>query len=163
MSGDTLQTPSTRSFISSNISKALDFCNHPSYLNLHSLTSNYGLGPAPVDFWPVFSMCKTSLFSDIVVTPLEQYDPSNRPQDPMWEDKTQDRMLWRGSTTGSRYDRFTLWRPSQRTRLNHRQSFTTYFFESGNLTLSNVQSQTSSRVHERSVWLLTPGQTTVKY
>ena len=29
-------------------------------------------------------------------------------------------MLWRGSTTGSRHDRQTLWRPSQRSRLNLR-------------------------------------------
>lgn len=120
MAGDSIQWPGPHSFISNDsVADAIDFCSHPSYLNLHSLTSNYGLGPSPVEFWPLFSMCKTALFSDLVVTPLEQYDASIAPPDPSWKVKTIDKMLWRGSTTGSRYDRGTLWRPSQRTRLNY--------------------------------------------
>lgn len=108
--------PSVRSFIQDH-PRAMDICHHPEYLNLHSLTSNYNLGPAPVDLWPLFSMCKTQMYSDILITPLEQWEDHSG-TDFDWERKSQNKLFWRGSTTGSRYDRSTLWRPSQRTRLN---------------------------------------------
>jgi hypothetical protein len=59
------------------------------------------------------------MYSDILITPLEQYD-AQPGYDPLWTAKRHNKLLWRGSTTGSRYDRATLWRPSQRSRLNLR-------------------------------------------
>lgn len=95
---------------------ATDFCLHPANLPLHSLTNNYGIGPRAVNIHPLFSHCKTSLYADIVVTPLEQYDASVG-QDVEWANKRHNKILWRGSVTGSRYDRGIVWRSTQRVRL----------------------------------------------
>lgn len=95
---------------------ASDFCNHPANIPLHSLSNNYGVGPRAVLPHPLFSHSKTSLYADILVTPLEQYDTLVGP-DPDWEEKTGNKILWRGSTTGSRYDRGIIWRSTQRVRL----------------------------------------------
>ena len=77
------------------------------------------LGPRAVNLWPLFSHSKMPLFSDILITPLEQYYYEVG-HDVEWKEKPLHRLLWRGSTTGSRYNRETLWRPSQRSRLNLR-------------------------------------------
>lgn len=105
------QPPLPRSFIHDH-SLGMNICLHPEYLNLHSLTGNYGLGPTPVPFWPLFSHSKMQLYSDMLLTPMEQYEHQVG-LDPDWKEKKFDKMLWRGSTTGSRYDRRTLWRLSQ--------------------------------------------------
>lgn len=93
-----------------------DFCKHPANLPLHSLTNNYGIGPRAVNIHPLFSHCKTSLYADIVITPLEQYGADGG-RDVDWLDKKHNKILWRGSVTGSRYDRGTVWRSTQRVRL----------------------------------------------
>lgn len=80
------------------------------------MTGNYGVGPRAVNLSPVFSHCKLSLYSDIAITPLEQFDDDVGP-DPEWSMKTDNMVLWRGSTTGSRYDRGIIWRAAQRIRL----------------------------------------------
>lgn len=102
-------------FISSHY-EASDFCAHPVNVPLHSLTGNYGVGPRAVNLQPVFSHSKMTLYADILVTPLEQYEALVG-LDPDWENKTQNKILWRGSTTGSRYDRGIVWRSTQRVRL----------------------------------------------
>lgn len=96
--------------------EATDFCRHPGNLPLHSLTNNYGIGPRAVNIHPLFSHCKTSLYADMVVTPLEQYG-ANGGIDVAWSDKVHNKILWRGSVTGSRYDRGIAWRSTQRVRL----------------------------------------------
>lgn len=112
---------SGRSFIANHL-QAMDVCRHPENLNLHGFTTGYGLGPRGVALYPLFSHSKMpSLFSDLLITPLEQYGWFST-RDPDWSDKKHNKMLWRGSTTGSRYDRGILWRPSQRTRLVKRAS-----------------------------------------
>ena len=56
------------------------------------------------------------MHSDLLCVPLEQYyDTSEGDAD--WEDKSDDRVVWRGSTTGVWYERETWWRSSQRSRL----------------------------------------------
>lgn len=56
------------------------------------------------------------MHSDMLLPPLEQYfdSPSD---DPIWEKKTHNKAVWRGSTTGVWFDRGTWWRSSQRVRL----------------------------------------------
>lgn len=103
------------SFISKHY-EASDFCAHPLNVPLHSLTGNYGVGPRAVNLLPLFSHSKMTLYADILVTPLEQYEALVG-LDPDWENKTQNKILWRGSTTGSRYDRGIVWRSTQRVRL----------------------------------------------
>ena len=103
------------SFVSKQY-ESLDFCRHPENIPLHSLTGNYGVGPRAVNLWPIFSQSKLSLYADITVTPLEQWgDPVAA--DPEWTSKTRNKILWRGSSTGSRYDRSVIWRSAQRVRL----------------------------------------------
>lgn len=114
-----------RSFISSAY-EAIDLCNHPEYLQLHSLTGNYGIGPTPVPFWPLFSHSKMQLYSDLLITPLEQYEQDVGP-DVVWEQKEEDKLLWRGSSTGSRYDRRTLWKLSQ---VSHAPAMRTWLIDS---------------------------------
>lgn len=104
------------SFITDTYSTS-DFCQHPLNEHLHSFTNNYGIGPWPSDLWPLFSHSKAPIYGDILVCPLSQYGRSNG-YDPEWEDKSQNKILWRGSVTGARHSRGVLWRGSQRERLN---------------------------------------------
>lgn len=103
------------SFISKQYDSS-DFCRHPENVPLHSLTGNYGIGPRAVNLWPLFSHSKLSLYADILVTPMEQYGMAVG-ADPEWDKKTQNKIMWRGSSTGSRYDRGIVWRSAQRVRL----------------------------------------------
>lgn len=73
-------------------------------------------GTRPQVLRPLFSFAKTSLHSDILLTPLEQYW-DHEPWDPAWEAKKENKAMWRGSTTGVWFDRTTWWRSSQRVRL----------------------------------------------
>lgn len=73
-------------------------------------------GMRPQILRPLFSFAKTSLHSDILLTPLEQYW-DKEPWDPSWEEKKYNKAVWRGSTTGVWFDRGTWWRSSQRVRL----------------------------------------------
>lgn len=86
MSGvDAGTAPLGPSFLSDH-RRAMDACRHPDHLSQSSLLSNYGLGPRAVQLWPIFSHCKQPLFSDLLVTPLEQYETEVGP-DPAWQDK----------------------------------------------------------------------------
>jgi len=97
---------------------SMDFCKHPQNIPLHSLTGNYGVGPRAVNLWPVFSQSKLSIYADILVTPLEQFG-QDVGLDPDWEQKTANKILWRGSATGSKYAREIVWRSAQRVRLGY--------------------------------------------
>lgn len=73
-------------------------------------------GMRPEVLLPLFSFAKTTLHSDILLTPLEQYRDTEG-WDAVWEKKLFNRAVWRGSTTGIWFDRGTWWRRSQRVRL----------------------------------------------
>lgn len=65
--------------------------------------------------YPLFTWAKTTLHSDLLVTPLEQYYLPDVP-DVEWENKTYNKLLWRGSNTGAGFNRGSKWRSSQRAR-----------------------------------------------
>ncbi len=68
---------------------------------------------------PLFSLAKTSVNSDILITPLDQFMTSPG-RDPEWSEKQDPRIAWRGSTTGiSWMDQSTPWRKSHRVRLHN--------------------------------------------
>jgi len=46
---------------------------------------------------PLFTFAKTRLHSDILSTPLEQYEEHYIGYDPPWEGKSQNKLLWRGT------------------------------------------------------------------
>lgn len=61
----------------------------------------------------------TSLHTDLLVPPVDQYDYALG-VDPAWEDKKHNKLVWRGSTTGANLniEHFRKW--SQRPRLCRR-------------------------------------------
>ena len=67
---------------------------------------------------PLFTWAKTPLNNDILVTPLEQYDDDYKEYDPPFAEKTIDKLLWRGSTTGTEFRVGYDWEKSQRSRLH---------------------------------------------
>ena len=67
---------------------------------------------------PQFSYSSTSLHHDILpATPINWVEDITRESDPKFEDKTDDRLLWKGSTTGMWAGEDTRWRNQHRMRL----------------------------------------------
>ncbi|BGP16397.1 hypothetical protein JCM10213_004046 [Rhodosporidiobolus nylandii] len=104
-----------RSFIW-NHAKAADPCQHPEARKLHGHTMQQGVPLGPLV--PLFTFAKTRAHSDILCTPIEQWQEHYIGYEPHWEGKSQNKLLWRGSTTGVEFDRHTPWRKSQRARLH---------------------------------------------
>lgn len=100
---------------------ASDICVNPYLAPLHGLTlepHEPDSHPRPhTQLLPLFSLAKTSLNNDILITPLEQFaDP---PMDAAWEAKRDPRLYWRGSPTGiSMMHKDVKWRDSHRWRLH---------------------------------------------
>lgn len=105
--------PRGPSFVQDHL-KTMDMCENPEWQYLHGFTAWPGMPPKLLQ--PLFSFAKTSLYSDILMTPLEQYWDLE-PWDPEWDKKLFNKAVWRGSTTGVWFDRTTWWRSSQRVRL----------------------------------------------
>lgn len=104
-----------RSFIY-NHNHAMDICQHPESMHLHGFTSAPGTNLA--NLVPLFTFAKTNLHSDVLATPLEQYSPTYIGDDPEWEGKSINKLLWRGSTTGAEFAKNVEWKLSQRARLH---------------------------------------------
>ena len=95
---------------------AMDICQHPEIMPIHGFTTAPGTTAGPLV--PLFTFAKTTIHSDVLVTPLEQYSDTYIGYDPEWKKKKHDRVLWRGSTTGANFDEHSDWRASQRSRLH---------------------------------------------
>ena len=73
---------------------------HPTLTHNVGFLSGHGKGPGPSsDIYPVMAMCKTTLHSDILAVSMEAWT-EDVGDDPAWDEKTNERMLWRGKTTG---------------------------------------------------------------
>ncbi|ORY89461.1 hypothetical protein BCR35DRAFT_350444 [Leucosporidium creatinivorum] len=105
--------PAGPSYIADHL-KTMDMCENPEWQYLHGFTSWPGARPQILK--PLFSFAKTTMHSDMLLTPLEQYWDYEQ-WDPVWEKKLYNRAVWRGTTTGVWFDRGTWWRSSQRVRL----------------------------------------------
>jgi hypothetical protein len=115
--------PSTmKTFIYDHI-PAMDPCLHPTILHQHGQFLSQEGGPAPiVPQLPGFSFSPSSMHADIrVATPfgwMEDVDEDGTGYDPVWEKKDEDRLVWRGRTTGIWHGRnMKYWRQSQRERM----------------------------------------------
>lgn len=102
--------------------EASDLCQNPYLVPLHGLTiepHTPASHPRPhTRLLPLFSLAKTSINSDILITPLEQFS-SELQIDRPWEKKRDPRLLWRGSPTGiSMMTKDVDWRQSHRWRLH---------------------------------------------
>ncbi|WVR06467.1 hypothetical protein IAU60_003498 [Kwoniella sp. DSM 27419] len=99
-----------------------DLCQNPYLIPLHGLTlepHGHDSHPRPhTQLLPLFSLAKTSINSDILITPLDQFfDQSG--EDPAWEDKVNSKLVWRGSPTGiSMMTKELDWRSAHRVRLH---------------------------------------------
>ena len=89
-------------------------CRHPNIAGQHS--AFLWNGPHVDYLYPLFAWAKTTLHSDLLVTPLEQFN-YQLGRDPSWQAKKFNKLLWRGSSTGPAYHRESRWRSSQRARL----------------------------------------------
>lgn len=80
--------------------------------------TNYGKGPPPRQrLHPSFTMSSTRMHSDILAVAPEMW-MENLGDDPEWENKKHETLLWRGTTTGTRMEEdMPYWRLSQRLRV----------------------------------------------
>ncbi|KAK4702708.1 hypothetical protein P7C70_g3518, partial [Phenoliferia sp. Uapishka_3] len=101
------------SFIQDHLA-AMDFCQFPDRQNLHGFTA--WPGPRPGLVFPIFSFTGTSVHADFLAPPVDQYD-NPVGNDPEWDDKDFDKILWRGSTTGADLNVPHMRKWSQRPRL----------------------------------------------
>jgi len=135
--GNTLQ-----SFVSIEHVQAMDLCEHPEVRDLNGFTAwcvpfrglvslstrharpiadrstlSHRSGPRPYLLYPLFSFTKTSLHADLLLPSVSGDFFAEIGRDPVWEQKKQNRVLWRGETTGAYHSKGSGWRQSQRARL----------------------------------------------
>lgn len=96
---------------------SMDPCLHPDLVHINGFLASHGEGPGVQRAMiPAFSMCTTPLHSDIRTIPIEQFT-EDVGLDPIWSDKSDERVLWRGSNTGILFAESMPWNISQRARL----------------------------------------------
>ncbi|BGP40488.1 Protein O-glucosyltransferase 2 [Rhodotorula kratochvilovae] len=111
--GRIYEEPKMRSFIKEHV-QAMDLCTHPETQLIHGFTA--WSGPRPGLLYPLFVSTMTSMHSDLLIPPIDQYDrPLGR--DPVWEDKKHNKLVWRGTTTGADLNIEHMRKWSQRPRL----------------------------------------------
>lgn len=110
--------PAHRKNLIQDHEEAMDVCNHPENQPIHGFTA--WPGPRPGLLYPLFSFTSSSLHSDLLIPPLEQFDHGVGP-DPPWGRKRIDKVIWRGSTTGSDLAIPHMRKWSQRPRLCRRE------------------------------------------
>jgi hypothetical protein len=83
-------------------------------MSLHGVTA--GRSPhIQAELSPIWSLSKTTLNTDVLGVPVEQW--VDKLDAPKWRDKKDDRLMWRGSNTGTYHSVETDWRSSHRSRL----------------------------------------------
>ncbi|KAJ7472379.1 glycosyl transferase family 90-domain-containing protein [Mycena galericulata] len=110
----------TRKIFIHNHNVAMDPCKHPRHFFHHGQFLSYEKGPTPQhEMVPEFSYCSSHIHHNIrIPTPygwVEDILP--RSDDPHWDDKPDERFLWRGSSTGMMHSGTTRWQESHRIRL----------------------------------------------
>ena len=112
--------PKEKTFIYDHL-LAMDPCTHPSLLSQHGQFLSHGTGPDAHAYpIPHFSYCSTMLHADIRVPhPSSWLDDVEGESDEEgeWERKEDERLLWRGTTTGIYHAADTPWRDAHRDRL----------------------------------------------
>lgn len=94
----------------------MDVCLHPENRAFHGYTATAGTSLG--ELLPLFTFAKTNVHSDILATPLEQYASEYTGRDPVWSEKPFNKLLWRGSTTGTEFVKGVQWKDSQRARMH---------------------------------------------
>jgi hypothetical protein len=95
----------------------MDVCTNPNLVQLMGVLNSHGKGPGPSHImYPTMVMSKTTLHSDILAVSAEAWT-EDVGDDPAWEDKKQNLLLWRGKTTGILYTERFHWNVTQRVNL----------------------------------------------
>ncbi|TDL24277.1 hypothetical protein BD410DRAFT_767481 [Rickenella mellea] len=106
--------PRLKTFIH-NHQHAMDPCLHPSHLVQVGQYLSHDEGPDPQrNLIPQFSMCATPMHIDVLPVPPMPIEEARHRQ---WEDKVDERLLWRGKNTGMVFNAESSWPSSQRVRL----------------------------------------------
>lgn len=96
--------------------QAMDPCLHPAHLFLNGQYLAHYEGPRPHrKLIPQFSSSITRMHYDLLPIPPSGWGEER--SDIPWEDKYDERLLWRGQNTGMMCTPNTRWRQSQRFRL----------------------------------------------
>ncbi|KAF9481733.1 hypothetical protein BDN70DRAFT_830395 [Pholiota conissans] len=108
--------PTKKTFIYDHVA-TMDPCNHPDHFFHHGQFLSHNLGPSPQRaLFPEFSYCSTTIHHNIrIPVPygwVEDIYP--RTNDPEWDDKVDERLLWRGSNTGMYHSATSRWEHSHR-------------------------------------------------
>ncbi|KAJ7678062.1 glycosyl transferase family 90-domain-containing protein [Mycena polygramma] len=98
---------------------AMNPCLHPRHFWYHGQFLSHGKGPTPQrEMVPEFSYCSSHIHHNIrIPTPYGWVDDIPRADNPEWDDKIDERVLWRGSNTGISYSDRTRWKNSHRISL----------------------------------------------
>lgn len=92
---------------------SMDVCNNLHLLENHGSFAGRRAAHSPLE--PIFSMAKTSTHSDILTIPMDFWSLDS--PHTAWENKTDDRLFWRGKTTGNAYSTKSDWKKEHRFRL----------------------------------------------
>ncbi|TDL29204.1 hypothetical protein BD410DRAFT_8683 [Rickenella mellea] len=116
--GARLMHPNDKTFIYDQ-QLSMDVCRHPENVHLHGAFLQYNTTPVPeVTLVPQFSPCTTKLHRDITVPSLDGW--TGDVDNVSWEEKVDDRLLWRGPPSDVYHSPDTTWVTSHRPRLvNH--------------------------------------------
>lgn len=95
----------------------MDPCLHPDHFHHHGQFLSHNSGPSPqAAVVPEFGYCSTTIHHTIRIPYFYgwQEDIYPRTDDPPWDEKIDERLLWRGSDTGMSHSPTTRWRNSHR-------------------------------------------------
>uniref|UniRef100_A0A8H7XUJ7 Glycosyl transferase CAP10 domain-containing protein n=1 Tax=Psilocybe cubensis TaxID=181762 RepID=A0A8H7XUJ7_PSICU len=108
--------PSKKTFIWDHL-QTMDPCNHPNHFYHHGQFLSHNMGPSPQSAMvPEFSYSSSMIHHDIRFPApygwLEDIYPlTNNPE---WDDRKDERLLWRGANTGIFHGKNTRWEQSHR-------------------------------------------------
>ena len=107
--------PEKKTFVYDHL-RSMDPCLHPDLFHHHGQFLSQNEGPPPQAMVPEFSYCSTAIHHNIrIPTPYGwQEDVYPRSDDPAWNDKLDERLLWRGSSTGIFHGNKIRWQNSHR-------------------------------------------------
>ena len=108
--------PVKKTFIYDHV-RTMDPCNHPNLFHHHGQFLSHNSGPSPQHaFVPEFSYCSTTIHHNIRVPVPYSWieDILPRSDDPEFDDKVHERLMWRGSNTGMFHSSTSRWEHSHR-------------------------------------------------
>ncbi len=97
-----------------------NFCENPELKRLHGALSLDYPGRTPSQLRPLMVLSKFANNNELLTVPLQAYKNLSDvtiTESPPWNEKTENKLFWRGSTTGG-FNHQRPWEDSHRTRLH---------------------------------------------